>query len=186
MKKQTLNQTTNKRFIFLCPFAPLRLGVKYSFLISAFVILFSLGAFAQKNSNAAKETVVTPVNFVSDGCSSFPDGDYFDCCSEHDKAYYAGGSWTKRWKADKKLLKCVAAKKGFEHKLIAPVMWLGVRAFAVPFLPTPFRWGFGKDLEKKAKKKNAVPNDKNEKPETKKNSPAEKNDSTAKDKKSGK
>ncbi|MEO6588882.1 MAG: hypothetical protein ABIP06_06090, partial [Pyrinomonadaceae bacterium] len=153
MKKQTLNQTTKKKSILLCPFAPSRLCGTNSFLIFAFTVLFSLGAFAQSNSDAPKETVVAPANFVSDGCSSFPDGDYFDCCSEHDKAYYAGGSWTKRWKADKKLFKCVAAKNGFEHKLIAPVMWLGVRAFAVPFLPTPFRWGFGKDLEKKAKKK---------------------------------
>lgn len=26
--------------------------------------------------------------FVSDGCSMFPDGDYRDCCVEHDKAYF--------------------------------------------------------------------------------------------------
>ena len=186
MKKYKTKQSKNKKSVSLRAFAFMHPSVRNSFLISVFVILFSLGAFAQNNSNAQKDTVVTPANFESDGCSSFPDGDYFDCCFEHDKAYYSGGSWTKRWKADKKLLKCVAAKKGFEHKLIAPVMWVGVRAFGAPFLPTPFRWGFGKDLEKKAKKKNATPNGKNEKTEQKQISPVENNDSSEKDKNSGK
>ncbi len=148
MKKQNLNQTTDKKSIFLRAFAFSRLGVRNSFFVFIFVILFSLGAFAQNKSDQPKETIVTPANFVSDGCSSFPDGDYFDCCFEHDAAYYAGGSWTKRWKADKKLYKCVAAKSGFQHKLIAPLMWVGVRAFGVPWLPTSFRWGFGKDKKK--------------------------------------
>ncbi len=160
--------------------------VKKSIFIFLFIIFLSLGAFAQITSDVPKETLVVPANFVGDGCSSFPDGDYFDCCFEHDKAYYAGGSWTKRWRADKKLYKCVAAKKGFHHKLLAPVMWLGVRAFAVSFLPTPFRWGFGKDLQKKAKNTNAVPNDKNNKPKTKKDQPVENNDSSSKDKNSEK
>ena len=105
--------------------------------------LFSFGAFAQTNSGAAAiETI--PVTFISDGCSLFPDCDYRDCCVEHDKAYYFGGSWTKRWRADKKLFKCVAGKKGFQHKFIAPVMWLGVRFGGVSWLPTSFRWGFGR------------------------------------------
>lgn len=146
--------------IFLCAFAPSRLSsVKKSFLVFAFVILFSLGVFAQNDSNQLNETPVMPADFKSDNCSLFPDCDYGDCCVEHDKSYYFGGSWTQRWRADKKLFKCVAAKKGVQHKLLAPVMWLGVRAFAVPWLPTPFRWGFGKDK----KKVNKVPPDKNKK-----------------------
>lgn len=92
---------------------------------------------AQSKPNVAAE-------FKSDGCSMFPDGDYRDCCVAHDLAYFSGGSWTKRWRADKKLFKCVAAKRGVEHKFIAPVMWLGVRVFGVSFLPTSFRWGFGR------------------------------------------
>ncbi len=104
--------------------------------------LFSTGAFAQTDSNSTLETV--PANFKSDGCSLFPDGDYLDCCVAHDKAYYVGGSWTKRWRADKKLFKCVVAKKGLKHKIIAPLMWLGVRVGGVHWLPTSFRWGFGR------------------------------------------
>ncbi len=104
--------------------------------------VFTIGAAAQTKPNSPAAAV--PANYVSDGCSHFPDGDYLDCCYEHDKTYFAGGSWTQRWRADKKLYKCVAAKNGFEHKIIAPVMWTGVRAFGVPWLPTSFRWGFGK------------------------------------------
>lgn len=69
----------------------------------------------------------------------FPDGDYLDCCVEHDRKYFHGGSWFERWRADNELRKCVAAKPGFFHKPISIVMWLGVRAFEVPWLPTRFR-----------------------------------------------
>ncbi len=117
-------------------------GIRGSLAVFALVILFSTGAFAQ--SKVVSETPTIPADFQSDGCTHFPDGDYADCCVEHDKAYFAGGSWKMRWRADKKLYQCVAAKKGFRHKLIAPVMWAGVRVFGAPFLPTEFRWGFGR------------------------------------------
>jgi len=81
----------------------------------------------------------------------FPDCDYRDCCEEHDLAYYFGGTSKQRWQADKKLYKCVAAKKGWHHKLIAPIMWLGVRTFGVSWLPTPYRWGFGQKKKPKLK-----------------------------------
>lgn len=94
-----------------------------------------------------------PPDFKSDGCSLFPDGKYRDCCVAHDKDYYFGGSCKERLKSDNRLFKCVAAKKGWYHKvIIAPVMWLGVRIGGVSFLPTPFRWGFGKNKSKKPKK----------------------------------
>ena len=163
-RKDAMTRKNQKpKSISLCAIAPLRLRVKNLLLIFTFVILFSFGAFAQSNSDAPKETLVIPADFESDGCSLFPDGDYFDCCFEHDKTYFLGGSWSQRWRADKKLFKCVAAKKGFEHKLIAPVMWVGVRAFGVPFLPTSFRWGFGKDRLKKSKTKETTKLKKNKK-----------------------
>lgn len=128
-------------------FAPSRFCVKKSFLLFIFVLLFSIAAFAQ-----TPRTI--PADFVDDGCSLFPDCDYGDCCAAHDRAYYVGGTEKERRQADKKLYKCVRAKKGFYHKIIAPVMYLGVRIGGVSWLPTPFRWGFGKDREKrKAKKK---------------------------------
>ena len=116
--------------------------MKNSIIVCGLLTLFAICSFAQSKTIFTDQGV--PANFVSDGCSQFPDGDYTECCVEHDKAYFAGGSWTQRWRADKKLYKCVAAKKGFEYKLIAPVMWAGVRVFGVSFLPTSFRWGFGK------------------------------------------
>lgn len=128
MKRHQLFQINIQRIIFVIFFS----------------LLFSTGAFAQESSKTAAQPVL-PADFKSDGCSYFPDCDYRICCVEHDKEYFVGGSWKQRWRSDKKLYKCVAAKKGFQHKIIAPVMWFGVRAFGVPWLPTPFRWGFGKD-----------------------------------------
>ncbi|MEO8074305.1 MAG: hypothetical protein ABI686_13785 [Acidobacteriota bacterium] len=118
--------------------------IRHIIFIILFSLSFSIGAFAQESPKPAGQPVL-PADFKSDGCSNFPDYDYRDCCVEHDKTYYVGGSWKKRWRSDKKLYKCVTAKKGFEHKFIAPAMWFGVRAFGVPWLPTSFRWGFGKD-----------------------------------------
>ena len=112
------------------------------FLITFLVVAFSIGAAAQIKTPTASEIV--PANFISDGCSMFPDGKYRDCCVVHDLAYFNGGNWKLRWRADKELFKCVAAKRGIEHKFIAPVMWLGVRSFGVDWLPTSFRWGFGR------------------------------------------
>ena len=136
-------------------------------ILFAFLLLgFSSTVVLAQDSAPKTDDAAAPV-FQSDGCSKFPDYDYTDCCVEHDRAYFSGGSWTKRWRADKKLYKCVAAKKGVEHKFIAPVMWAGVRVFAMPFLPTSFRWGFGKH-KKKVKNKQPSVNEKlptNQKPQ---------------------
>jgi hypothetical protein len=105
--------------------------------------IFTLSAFAQNNSTSQTQRLL-PDGTPSDNCTSFPDGNYADCCFEHDVAYFKGGSWKERWRADKKLYKCVAAKGGAKNKFAAPVMWLGVRAFGAPFIPTSARWGFGK------------------------------------------
>lgn len=118
-----------------------------------FLFTFSASAQNESGSNVPGETI--PATFKSDGCSLFSDGKYLNCCVEHDRAYYVGGSWKQRWRANKKLFKCVAAKKGFEYKIIAPVMWLGVRVGGVSWLPTSFRWNFGrvKSAAKKSSKK---------------------------------
>lgn len=112
-------------------------------LTFALIVVFAFNAFGQTSEDSRTQNLA-PAEFKSDGCSLFPDGAYLDCCVEHDLAYFSGGSRKMRWRADKKLFKCVAAKKGFHHKLIAPVMWLGVRIGGVSWLPTPFRWGFGR------------------------------------------
>ena len=121
--------------------------MKKFIFISLLLGLLSLGTFAQSDSASTAKKV--PENFKSDGCSMFFDGCYRDCCVEHDKAYYFGGSRKERRNADKLLFKCIARKKGWWHKVVAPLVWAGVRVGGVGFLPTPFRWGFG---QKKAKK----------------------------------
>ncbi|WP_072908803.1 hypothetical protein [Malonomonas rubra] len=84
--------------------------------------------------------------FTSDGCSSFPDGTiaqqnlWLECCVEHDKAYWAGGTEEQREIADEKLKKCVT-KVGQPE--IAKLMLAGVRVGGTPHLPTSFRWGYG-------------------------------------------
>lgn len=139
-----------QQFNLLCDFAALRLCVKNFFLVFTFLILFSVGAFAQSNSDQ-NEIQTMPADFKSDKCSLFPDCDYGDCCVEHDKKYYFGGTFKERRQADIALYKCVRAKKGFHHKLIAPLMYVGVRIGGVSWLPTPFRWGFGKTKKNKIK-----------------------------------
>jgi hypothetical protein len=84
--------------------------------------------------------------FTSDGCSAFPDGTFqenalwLDCCVEHDRAYWMGGTREERAAADQALRDCVTAV-GRPH--IAALMLAGVRVGGTPYLPTRFRWGYG-------------------------------------------
>jgi hypothetical protein len=96
-----------------------------------------------------------PTEYVSDKCSMFFDCNYGDCCVEHDKAYFFGGTKKERRAADAELYRCVKSRG---HGFIAKMMWVGVRIGGVGFLPTPFRWGFGKTWKpKKNKKPNGAP-----------------------------
>ena len=119
------------------------------FFILILVTSFSTLAFSQTSVNtpAANNSPV----FSGGGCSLFPEFNYRHCCVEHDKDYFRGGTSKERRKSDNRLYTCVKNTKGWQNKLIAPVMWMGVRVLGVSFLPTPFRWGFGK-TKKKAKK----------------------------------
>jgi len=112
------------------------------------VAILAYAPFAQTQRDR-----VMPPEFISDNCSWFPDGNYADCCVEHDKAYYFGGSFKERGVADNQLYKCVKAKEGTRSKMIARMMWIGVRIGGVSFLPTPFRWGFGNKWPRKEPKK---------------------------------
>lgn len=55
-----------------------------------------------------------------EGCHYFPDGNWKDCCHDHNVAYAARAD---RSEADRALRRCVAAKG---HPVIAWIMWLGV------------------------------------------------------------
>ncbi|HAX18562.1 MAG TPA: hypothetical protein DCY00_08240 [Actinobacteria bacterium] len=79
-------------------------------------------------------------NFKSDGCSCFPDGNWIECCIKHDIYYWMGGTRQERLEADRELRKCVSEKG---YKITGFLMYYGVRAGGVWWLPTSFRWGFG-------------------------------------------
>lgn len=122
-----------------------------SIILLSFILIFStIGVFAQSKPEPAVSTKIEisaqnfPDGFKTDNCSLFFDLDYADCCVAHDLEYFEGGSWKERWRADSRLRKCVSAKKGWWHKPLSLAIWSGVRVGGVPFLPTSFRWGFGK------------------------------------------
>lgn len=88
--------------------------------------------------------------FSSDGCSLFPDGTpaekdkWCDCCFEHDKAYWLGGTAEERKKADDALRDCVQARTG--DRTLAESMRLGVQAGGAPFSVMWYRWGYGWEI----------------------------------------
>lgn len=109
-----------------------------------FGLLLSLSAPSQIKQ--AYTPIEPPADFKGDGCTAFPDGDYADCCLAHDKDYFRGGTAAERRASDDRLYQCVRAKG---HKMIAPMMWLGVRALGFEFLGASFSWGFGQRAAKK-------------------------------------
>ena len=84
--------------------------------------------------------------FTTDGCSVFPDGTsdhqslWMNCCIRHDLAYWKGGTYKERVKADNDLKKCV---ENTGEKEISELMLAGVQIGGSPYFPTPYRWGYG-------------------------------------------
>ena len=88
--------------------------------------------------------------FTTDGCSgglSFAWRLLFgsvtpweDCCIEHDRVYWRGGTAASRRAADRALLACVR-KKGYPA--VGILLWAAVRVGGHPLLPLPWRWGYG-------------------------------------------
>ncbi len=77
----------------------------------------------------------------------FPDGTIKDgdlwceCCFIHDVAYWQGGTRQDREVADIAFRECIIEKT--DNRLLAGIMYLGVRLGGTPALPTWFRWGYG-------------------------------------------
>jgi hypothetical protein len=115
----------------------------------ALLLIFTVAAPSLVISQVPEHQIKMERPFESDGCSRFPDLDVWDCCYAHDEQYYFGGSFKARRAADKALYSCVKSRRGKGHKLLATVMYLGVRLGAVSFLPLPFRWGFGNKFPRK-------------------------------------
>jgi hypothetical protein len=79
--------------------------------------------------------------FTTDGCSRWPGDSWNACCIAHDIAYWCGGSERDREEADQELMRCVNGKT---HGL-GSLFYAGVRLGGLPWLPTPWRWGYGWD-----------------------------------------
>lgn len=87
-----------------------------------------------------------PVPFTTDNCSWWFDGiPFYDpnrwayCCRRHDLAYWKGGTYTQKVKADNALYSCVVET----HTFIVPtLMWSGVQMFGGPYTGMPYRWGY--------------------------------------------
>ncbi len=86
--------------------------------------------------------------FKSDFCSMFPDEiddvDFGECCFFHDISYGCGGTKLMRFRADSRLVNCVATKFSMEDKedegiKLAMLMLDGVR---VGGTIGPWAWGF--------------------------------------------
>jgi hypothetical protein len=79
--------------------------------------------------------------FTSDGCSSFPDSRWAGCCVDHDVEYWCGGSEDARETADGILSGCASRALGG----LGPAMHFGVWIGGAPWVPAPWRWGYGWD-----------------------------------------
>ncbi|BFM09404.1 hypothetical protein GCM10025791_31580 [Halioxenophilus aromaticivorans] len=96
------------------------------------------------SNNITSASELTP--FTTDGCSMFPNGDsankvkWMRCCTQHDYAYWKGGTEDDRFRADEALKQCVADLGESE---ISMLMHLGVRLGGEPYFPTWYRWGYG-------------------------------------------
>lgn len=81
------------------------------------------------------------VPFKSNGCSGLfiPEGNWGECCSDHDAAYRRGGWAIARLKADFALFKCIASNKNL---FAATLYFIGVRFASMWF----FQWGKKREL----------------------------------------
>ena len=118
----------------------------YAKLLSSCGLLFCAASLAVMVTavDAHADSQLQP--FQSDGCSAFPDGTpeqqnlWLDCCTEHDRAYWLGGTYQQRVAADERMRQCVEQAGEPE---IGMLMLLGVRVGGSAYWPMPYRWGYG-------------------------------------------
>ncbi|MGZ8186043.1 MAG: hypothetical protein ACXWTL_06335 [Methylobacter sp.] len=92
-------------------------------------------------SNPAGAEMQPDFIFTTDGCSRWPDDSWVACCIAHDIPYWCGGSEQDRKEADQELMLCVKNKT----PVMGTIIYAGVRLGGLPWLPTPWRWGYGWD-----------------------------------------
>jgi len=79
------------------------------------------------------------VPFSSNGCSGFREATFFSCCYVHDLAYWAGGTWGDRARADRALWRCVYDVSG--ERIVADIGYLLVTLGAIPGRFIKDGWG---------------------------------------------
>jgi len=88
----------------------------------------------------AAGTPVPPRECRVDGCTLAPNLDFRDCCDWHDTRYWIGGTREQRRQVDLQFRQCIAER---DHNILSHLYYFGVRVCGTPYLPTPWRWGFG-------------------------------------------
>lgn len=121
-----------------------RVQPRHLIALSASFFLFACASTPQKSAEQLAQIALA--DFATDGCSMFPDGTseqpklWCQCCVEHDKAYWAGGTQEARRNADILLKQCVLA---LGQAKTAEIIFIGVRIGGSAYWPTPFRWSYG-------------------------------------------
>lgn len=93
----------------------------------------------QSLSGNIQSVIMPDYLFTTDGCSRWLDESWVSCCIVHDIIYWCGGSDEDREEADQFIKQCVNQKAS----LIGGLMYPAVRVGGSPWLPTPWRWGYG-------------------------------------------
>ena len=75
------------------------------------------------------------------GCNLIGGKGRLPCCTPHDHAYKEGGWIGRRWDADAKLFSCMWKQGGWNY-LLAPAMFVGVRAVGM----WTFQWGKWREI----------------------------------------
>jgi hypothetical protein len=95
-----------------------------------------------------------PKSFASDGASGIPDTvpdpgnelrpvNLYGPAFLHDIPYYVGGTAEDRFVADA-MFACRAIRMSGASAVLAGILFRGVRCGGVEWLPTTWRWGFGR------------------------------------------
>lgn len=63
-----------------------------------------------------------------------------NCCIQHDLAYWRGGTFEEKQRADEVLYQCVVDTGRTD---IAKIMFTGVQLGGSAYFPTGYRWGYG-------------------------------------------
>ena len=108
-------------------------------LVIAALISLTQGQAAPPSSPAPGGDRPLPIPFSSNGCSGFREEKFFSCCFVHDFAYWSGGTWSDRRKADRNLWSCVFTISG--ERAVADIGYFLLRLGMLPGALIKDGWG---------------------------------------------